>query len=136
MKIMSILLLLALLGLAGACKKEEVPLQPTLISLQVVYKQNGQPVDSAIVSIIGTKGTYLTGRQFATFAQGYTDQQGRFSASMQIPRDYFTTFTAGKLVKIGNRYKSYDLSFIIPGNTDILKHEQENSIIAQLDTLK
>lgn len=130
------LLLLGLISLGGACKKEEPePLKPTSITLQVIYQQTGLPVDSAEVAIFGTKGTYLSGAQYQTFQRGYTDRQGRFEASMLIPLDYYTRFTAYKLIKVGNHYPLYSLSVIEPRG-DVLKHGQENIIVAQLDTLK
>lgn len=135
MKITSIIFLLALLGLAGACKKEEVPLQQTLMSVQVTYQSTGQPVDSANVTISGTKGSVLTGREIQTFFDGYTDKQGHLEASMLIPRDWNAFFTCGKLVKIGTRYKLYGVESKQP-DFNFLKHEQENNITVQLDTLK
>jgi hypothetical protein len=131
-----LLVLFGVIGLTGACKKEDLPLSATTISLQVIYQQSRLPVDSAMIGISGTKGTYLSGRDIKIFQQGYTDKQGRFQASMMIPRDYYTTFTAGKLIKIGNHYQSYDLSIIMPVNNPVLKLEQENIIVAELDTLK
>ena len=136
MKTYAILFLLALWGLAGACKKEEVPLHPTSISLQVVYKQTGLPVDSAEVIVKGSTGGFLVrGQQLATYAKGYTDKQGRFTATMMIPREYLATYVTIKEVVIGNRYLLFDVVSRQP-NTNILNHEQENNVIAQLDTLK
>ena len=98
------LLLIGLISLGGACKKQEPePLKPTLLTIQVLYEQSRQPVDSAEVIVTGTKGTYLSGREIQRFFKGYTDKQGQLQASMTIPRDYYTTFVCGKLIKIGNR---------------------------------
>jgi hypothetical protein len=130
------LLLIGLISLGGACKKEEPELlKPTLFAIQVIYQQSRQPVDSAHVIITGTKGTYLSGRDIQRFLSGYTDEQGRLQASMMIPRDYYTTYVTGKVVKIGNHWKEYSVISRQP-STDVLKHEQENIIVAELDTLK
>jgi hypothetical protein len=130
-----LLVLLALIGLGGSCKKEDpTPLKPTVFTIQVIYQQSRQAVDSAHVLVLGTKGTYLTGRQFQTFLNSYTNKQGRLEVSLMLPRDYYTTYTAGKLIKIGNRYKSYSVASRQPF-TDVVKHEQENNIVAELDTL-
>lgn len=131
-----LLLVLGLIGLSGACKKQEPePLKPTLLTIQVLYEQSRQPVDSAHVIVSGTKGSYLTGREIQTFLNGYTDKQGRLQASMMIPRDWYSVINCSKNVKIGNRLKLYSLSNIHP-YTDELKREQENNIVAELDTLK
>jgi hypothetical protein len=55
---------------------------------------------------------------------------------MSIPLDYYATFTAGKLIKVGNHYRAYDLLHIQSGKSDVIKQEQENNIVAELDTLK
>lgn len=132
----TILLLLGLLSLGGACKKQDPePLKPTLLTVQVIYQQTQQPVDSALVVISGTKGGYLIGQQIQTFLQGYTDKQGRLQASILIPRDWSAVFVCGKNAKIGGQYKLYGVSSLQP-YSDRLKPEQENNFVAQLDTLR
>lgn len=131
-----LLILLGLTGLGGACKKTDLePLKPTLITIQVIYQQSRLPADSAEVIITGTKGTYLSGRDIQRFFSGYTDHQGRLQATIMVPRDYYTTYVTGKVVRVGNQWKEYSVVSRQP-STDVLKHEQENSIVAELDTLK
>lgn len=130
-----LLILLALIALEGSCKKEDpTPSKSTVFSIQVIYQQSRQAADSTHIMIIGTKGTHLTGRQFQTFFDGYTNEKGRLEVSLMLPNDYYTTYTAGKLIKEGNRYHLYSIAHSQPFS-DIIKHGQENNIVAELDTL-
>lgn len=129
------LFLLGLISLVGSCKnKTPEPLKPTLLMVQVIDQQTRQPVDSALVVVSGTKGSYLAGRESQSFLQGYTDKQGRLQASMMIPRNWYATLNCGKLIKVGTKYKLYSMASIRPHN-DELKREQENNYVAELDTL-
>lgn len=134
----TMLLILNIIGVGGACKRQELqpqPLKPTRLYLHVLFQQTQQPVDSAHIILSGTKGSISSGREFKTFFDGYTDKQGRLQTSMLIPREYFAVLVCSKLIKIGNRYKAYQISSLQP-YSDELKHEQENKIVAQLDTLR
>lgn len=130
------LVTLSAVGFVSAChRKEPQPLQPTSLSLQVLFQQTQLPVDSAQVIVSGTKGSVLSGREFKTFFNGYTDKQGRLQTSMLIPRDFAAVLVCGKLIKVGDRYKAYQIVNLVPF-TDRLKHEQENTIVALIDTLR
>ena len=136
MKIMSIIFLLALLGLAGACKKDEsVVLLPTSFTFQMQYKQTGLPVDSGVVEIFGIKGGYANPPKVSIqLYLGYTDKNGNVSSTIQVPSDSYATFNCYKLVKIGNRYADFSLDQVQLNSTD-LKRGQNNKIVVQLDTL-
>ncbi len=54
---------------------------------------------------------------------------------MMIPKEYLATYVTIKEIKVGNRYLVFDVVSRQP-NTNILDHEKENIVTAQLDTLK
>ncbi|MBO0938640.1 hypothetical protein J2I47_18965 [Fibrella sp. HMF5335] len=137
MKTVSSIALPALLGLAGACKKEEpIVLLPTPFSFHIVYKQTGLPVDSGVVEIFGIKGGYLNPPKVSTqLYLGYTGKNGNVSSTIQVPSDSYATFNCYKLVKLGSRYADFSLDQVQPNLTD-LKRGQENNITVALDTLK